>query len=44
VANVIVFEAARREGVEVGFAEYLRVGLPVSLLTLALAWAWLCRG
>lgn len=38
VANVIVFESARREGVQVGFLEYLRAGLPVTLLTLLLAW------
>jgi len=38
---VIVFETARREGVEVGFFDYLRAGLPLTLLTLTLAWAWL---
>lgn len=37
-ANVIVFETARREGVEVGFGEYLRIGLPLTLSTLLLAW------
>jgi Na+/H+ antiporter NhaD/arsenite permease-like protein len=41
VANVIVFEAARREGIEVSFFEYLRVGLPLTTLTLLLAWIWL---
>jgi len=41
VANVIVFEAARRRGVEVSFFEYLRVGLPLTVLTLFLAWVWL---
>jgi Na+/H+ antiporter NhaD/arsenite permease-like protein len=41
VANVIVFEIARREGVEVGFIEYLRVGFPVTMLTLIAAWIWL---
>jgi Na+/H+ antiporter NhaD/arsenite permease-like protein len=40
-ANVIVFETAKREGVEVGFFEYLRVGVPITMLTLAAAWAWL---
>jgi Na+/H+ antiporter NhaD/arsenite permease-like protein len=39
VANVIVFESARREGIEVGFLEYLRVGLPLTVLTLGIAWA-----
>lgn len=41
LANVIVFETARRDGVEVGFLEYLRVGAPLTLTTLALAWACL---
>jgi Na+/H+ antiporter NhaD/arsenite permease-like protein len=39
VANVIVFESARREGVEVGFLEYFRAGAPLTLGTLAIAWA-----
>ena len=43
VANLIVFETAARDGVHVGFREYLRAGLPVTLVTLALAWAWLAR-
>jgi len=38
VANVIVFETARRDGIEVGFSEYLRAGIPLTLGTLALAW------
>ncbi len=41
VANLIVFETARKDGVEVGFLEYLRAGLPVTLGTVAIAWAWL---
>jgi len=41
VANLIVVEAARRDGTVVSFAEYLRVGVPVTLLTLALGAAWL---
>jgi Na+/H+ antiporter NhaD/arsenite permease-like protein len=43
VANVIVFETARKDGVEVGFLEYLRVGAPLTLATLALAWLALAR-
>jgi Na+/H+ antiporter NhaD/arsenite permease-like protein len=38
VANVIVFESARRDGVEVGFLEYLRAGVPLTLITLLVAW------
>ena len=41
VANLIVFESAQREGVRVGFFEYLRVGLPLTGATLFMAWAWL---
>ena len=41
VANLIVFETAERQGVRVGFGEYLRVGLPLTLATLVLAWIWL---
>jgi len=41
VANVIVFETARREGVTVGFFDYFKAGLPLTILTLALAWGWL---
>lgn len=41
VANVIVFETARRDGVEVGFLEYLKVGAPLTIGTLLVAWALL---
>lgn len=41
VANVIVFETARRDGVEIGFLEYLKAGVPLTLGTCLLAWAWL---
>ena len=41
VANLIVVEGARREGVAVSFWDYCRVGIPVTLLTLALGAAWL---
>jgi Na+/H+ antiporter NhaD/arsenite permease-like protein len=41
VANVIVFETARRDGVEIGFLEYLRAGAPLTLATCLLAWVWL---
>src|SRR5437660_3879196 len=40
VANIIVVERARPE-VAIGFREYFRAGLPVTLATLFLAWAWL---
>jgi len=43
VANLIVAEAARREGYHLGFLEHLRFGLPLTLLTLLLAYAWIYR-
>ena len=41
VANLIVVERARREGVPVSFREYRMAGVPLTLLTLALGIAWL---
>jgi len=40
VANLIVVERAHDE-VRIGFWDYSRVGIPVTLLTLAVGWAWL---
>jgi len=37
VANLIVVENARAHGVHLSFGEHLKVGLPITLLTLALA-------
>ncbi len=41
VANLIVVEVARGERVHVGFLEYCRVGVPLTLLTLFLGWLFL---
>jgi Na+/H+ antiporter NhaD/arsenite permease-like protein len=41
VANIIVVERAAAEGVHIGFREYFRVGLPLTLVTLAFGAAWL---
>jgi Na+/H+ antiporter NhaD/arsenite permease-like protein len=41
VANLIVVEQARKEGVTIGLWDYCRVGIPVTLLTLLLGAAWL---
>lgn len=35
MANLIVAEGARAQGVTLGFGDYLRVGVPVTLLTIA---------
>jgi Na+/H+ antiporter NhaD/arsenite permease-like protein len=41
VANLIVVEQARREGVRVSFRDYCKVGVPLTLITLLLGIAWL---
>jgi Na+/H+ antiporter NhaD/arsenite permease-like protein len=41
VANIIVVERAAAEGVEVGFQDYFRIGLPVTIATLVLGSLWL---
>lgn len=41
VANLIVVANAQREGVAVSFWDYGKVGVPLTLLTLALGIAWL---
>jgi Na+/H+ antiporter NhaD/arsenite permease-like protein len=41
VANIIVVERAAAEGVHIGFREYFRIGLPLTLATLAVGTAWL---
>ena len=40
VANIIVVESAKPD-VHVGFWDYFRVGLPITLLTMAFGWVWL---
>ena len=40
VANIIVVETARPD-VEISFRDYLRAGLPITLATLLVGWAWL---
>ncbi len=41
VANLIVVENARRAGTELGFLEYLKVGVPLTVVTTAVGIAWL---
>jgi Na+/H+ antiporter NhaD/arsenite permease-like protein len=40
VANIIVVEGARKE-IKIGFKDYLRVGVPVTIATLAFGTLWL---
>ncbi|MBE9017759.1 anion transporter [Chroococcidiopsis sp. CCALA 051] len=41
VANMIVAEAAAKQGYRLSFWEHLRFGLPLSLVTLGIAYFWL---
>ena len=41
IANIIVVDAALRQGVRITWREHARIGVPVTLLTLAIAALWL---
>jgi Na+/H+ antiporter NhaD/arsenite permease-like protein len=41
VANLIVVENARRAGTDLSFVEYLKVGVPLTILTTLVGVAWL---
>jgi len=41
VANLIVAESARRQGVHLSFGEYLKAGVPITLLSLVFGVLWL---
>jgi Na+/H+ antiporter NhaD/arsenite permease-like protein len=41
VANLIVVERARRSRIEIGFWAYLKVGVPVTLLTISVGVWWM---
>jgi Na+/H+ antiporter NhaD/arsenite permease-like protein len=46
IANIIVVEQARGQGVEIDWRAHARTGIPVTLITLAIAgiWLWLRHG
>jgi Na+/H+ antiporter NhaD/arsenite permease-like protein len=44
VANLIVIEQARSAGIEIGFVEYCKVGVPVTVVTLLAGWLTLALG
>ena len=46
IANIIVVDQAGRLGVRIGWREHAQIGVPVTLLTLAVAagWLWLRAG
>lgn len=41
VANLIVAEAVAKQGLRLNFWEHLRFGLPLTVLTVAIAYYWL---
>jgi Na+/H+ antiporter NhaD/arsenite permease-like protein len=41
VANLIVVQGARSQGVAIGFWTYFRVGAPLTVLTILIGAAWL---
>lgn len=41
LANLIVAERARREGVSLSFTDHLRAGVPMTAITFALAYGWI---
>jgi Na+/H+ antiporter NhaD/arsenite permease-like protein len=41
VANLIVAEGAKKSGIELSFDKYLRVGLPLTLATMAIGTVWI---
>ena len=41
IANIIVVDAARRSGIDIDWRRHARVGVPVTLITLAISAAWL---
>jgi Na+/H+ antiporter NhaD/arsenite permease-like protein len=41
IANIIVVDQAARYGITISWREHARVGVPVTLLSLAVAGAWL---
>ena len=41
IANIIVVSAAQRHNIAIGWREHARVGVPVTLVTLAIAAGWL---
>jgi Na+/H+ antiporter NhaD/arsenite permease-like protein len=41
IANLIVAEKAKRDGIVISFWEYAKVGVPLTILTLTLGIAWM---
>jgi Na+/H+ antiporter NhaD/arsenite permease-like protein len=41
IANLIVVDLARKQGITIDWRQHARIGIPVTLLTMAIAWGWL---
>ncbi|MEW6513095.1 MAG: SLC13 family permease [Pseudomonadota bacterium] len=41
IANLIVVDLARKSGIEIDWRGHARIGLPITLATLAIVWIWL---
>lgn len=44
IANLIVVDLARRQGIAIDWKAHARFGLPVTLATLGIVWGWLMWG
>lgn len=44
IANLIVADLAEKAGVRIGWREHAAIGVPVTLLSLAVLWAWMALG
>jgi len=44
IANLIAVERAAGEGVPISFLDHARIGLPIGIASLGLAWAWFAVG
>jgi Na+/H+ antiporter NhaD/arsenite permease-like protein len=40
LANIIVVDAANAKGINISFREFAKVGVPIALSTLLIAWVW----
>lgn len=41
IANLIVVDLARKQGIAIDWRQHARISIPVTLLTLAITWGWL---
>ncbi|RPI02687.1 MAG: anion transporter [Calditrichaeota bacterium] len=41
IANLIVFEQAKRFGISIGFWEHARIGIPITVVSLLILFAWI---